>query len=156
MATEEGTLTLNRELLGRVRDFITAEPDRFDIVAWFDSDAGEIKESYESFAAGDCGTTACIAGTAVVLAGCVPKDLSGFKTSVSAMNALGLSGSFLFHRSSWPEAYSYDDDMTGRKGAIELMDDMLAGTVKLDGDECGLTVDAFAFWRSFAPVEVSA
>jgi hypothetical protein len=66
-----GSVTLNRELLIQVRDFVLAEPERFDIQNWFsfyggdlDLDLGEMVKLFET----DCGTTACIAGAALVLA----------------------------------------------------------------------------------------
>jgi hypothetical protein len=152
-------VTLNRELLGRVRDFVAAEPERFDIGTWFHTAAvwngGEFARASALFVQADCGTTACIAGTAVVLGGLLDSVVGESDIAVVAQEALGLGAGYLFYRSSWPRAYRLYEDSSGRVGALQLISHMLDDTVILSGNgEFDMFRDEFNFWETFTAPEV--
>ena len=78
---------MNIELLQKVRDYIHTHPDELNMERW-------------------CGTTRCIAGTAVILS---PPSKTMCLTDVLAQKMLDLTGreaSRLFYRAGW---YRYDD-----------------------------------------------
>jgi hypothetical protein len=159
-------MTLNRELLLQVRDFILAEPTHFDIRAWYSDSEGRWpfqsdfrEEHFDSFvgrhaAEEGCQTTACIAGAALALRpNAEGSGLHSENIAWRAKSLLGLEGEALFDRDSWPEHYRSDEDLSGRMNAPALIDDMLAGTVILsDNDyEHTMTEEEADFWREFDP-----
>jgi hypothetical protein len=146
-------MTLNMELLTKVRDFIVAEPERFDINFWFDTASGDhdIPRDAERFVRGDCGTTACIAGAAMVIAG-RSSEMTFDNTPQCAADVLGLDAHALFYASQWPVAYQYMmEDSEGCNVAPKLIDDMLAGTVTLTSEDEDEWIETdVIFWSQFA------
>ncbi len=104
---------MNVELLRRVQDKIRTSPEEFDMSDW----AGRTQTSSH------CGTTACIAGWAILFEG-EEQHKSGllgytqdiectltFDVGAEARKLLDLDqywALYLFHRSSWPLEYHHD------------------------------------------------
>jgi hypothetical protein len=88
-------VTLNRELLQQTIDVISASPERFFMGWWWTDNAfpmGGEDVVRAAFEAGACGTTACIAGTVISLAGATI-DRAPWET---AQKLLGLNAKRMF------------------------------------------------------------
>jgi hypothetical protein len=93
---------LNTVLLERTADYIEAHPEHFDMESWVSCSAFWNEASR-------CGTTACIAGTSVMLTGITFPPVDGVGNV--AADALGLPPGgehHLFFRDRWPLVYSRD------------------------------------------------
>lgn len=105
---------LNVRLLRRVQRYIMEEPRRFNMNWWAElHDKGTV-ERYPNLP--PCGTVCCLAGTAVLLAGCTVVEHGEMRPykrlgdwSEAAPKLLGLPDYFpiysLFVAASWPEPF---------------------------------------------------
>jgi hypothetical protein len=89
---------INVELLEQVKQHILMEPRRLDMGLWSHNCDPDNPDN------SPCGTTACIGGWAIILAG----EKEGGWPGGQAARLLGLSkeqASLLFHVSYWPDEY---------------------------------------------------
>ncbi len=126
------TLTFNKELMLRVASYIRTHPSEFNMRTVINQRG--------------CGTTACIAGTTLLLnkGERSVKDFDGhinwknYSWCWSASNALGLTeeeGQQIFHWMNWPSEYRVRYLMaTGEEEAniaADLLEDLANGRLKL-------------------------
>lgn len=132
-------MSLNIELLKKVRDRIAQEPDRFDMCNWVTTDTED---------SDGCGTAACIAGWAFVIHRKLeesPEEWFSRFDEYEVQCILGLKsdsiGSGLFHTKYWPEPYRSEyrdaaDHAAESAVAVRLLDAVIeAGWIWWDDDE---------------------
>lgn len=117
---------------------IIEEPEHFDMSYWFqvgDNDEGTWHtpslDEYDEIDINACGTTACIAGWAVLMF----EDLRGMHLGYQICDALALP-TWAVYRQDWPFHYQYMAQEVGEAlAASALLKDIAANVVIIDDDE---------------------
>jgi hypothetical protein len=129
----------NIELLTQVRDLIKAQPEKLDMSTWATVNSDSVDLGNGTTAKVSCGTTACIAGWAV--------QLAGHKLLVN-LDSRPYDGSFLINQSVAKNGRAVDIEESARKllgltekevgvlfYAPELLDRLIAGEDIVKGTE---------------------